>query len=613
MSEWKGRVKDSAAGNEKIAKEKETVRKARKKKETFMKKGYMKTSPCPHCPGLFANEVMKFVGFRGNIDSNGVCHIDPKGKKHEGEAFPPPVDKNRHYVGILRYELEIMTLIFLFSNIYGDRVAIAILMPRGHGKTYMNAWMDQIKMKWFLQNIMMLSETSARLKVGNWIYQWALRNGYLKDPESFARINTYQHFELINDTRMDIYKYMKEDLVGEHNYVLSLDDVVKRNWKHKPTDNERAKEHWSSNINYIIRSALYVYGTRKFEGDPLEHIIDSIEDCIVIKLSPFIRCPHDNMNEDGTYDPCDICRDDAMLAPELHTYDDLMKKMRENYESWYAEMMQNPHPMEGGMVDKQDCLYVKRPFFTDIQMVGIGVDSTENEMDSNDMVGIVSCTMGGRDEPEFTFILEDVRKMPYRSYTDKDGNFHKGIMETITDHVKFIQRVYPNVVIIIAIEIQGGGKYIIREARKDYKTFPWFKYVIGDRDKSKKKIEDINQLGIRHSKEKKMRVFSELQFPIKKHQVRFSEILYGSELLTQICSFPNGRFDDGADAAGMIKDELLKLFRANYEHKESMSMIDRIREQQAKKQFTHRAQPWLAVQEQAKRTAQMKNRKRRIL
>ncbi len=412
---------------------------------------------------------------------------------------------------------------------------------------------------------------------------------------------------------MDIYKFMKEDLVGEHNYVLSLDDVVKRNWKHKPTDNERAKEHWSSNINYIIRSALYIFGTRKFEGDPLEHIIESIDDCIVIKLSPFIRCEHDNMNEDGTYDPCEICRDKALLAPEIHNYDDLMKKMRENYESWYAEMMQNPHAMEGGMVDKQDCLYVPRPFFTDIQLVGIGIDSTENEMDSNDMVGITFCVMGGGDEPVFTFVLEDIRKMPYRSYTDRDGNFHKGIMETITEQYTFLRQHYPAIPIIIAIEIQGGGKYIIREARKEYKTFPWFKYIIGERDKSKKKFEDINQLGIRHSKNKKMRVFSELQFPIKHHQIQFAEYLYGTELLTQICSFPNGRFDDGPDSAGMIKDELLKLFKPNYEHKPRQTAMERIREVKAKEKFNKSGKPWLAVQEQAQRNARNNERKRRII
>ena len=35
---------------------------------------YVERVKCPHCPGLYANEIMKFVGFRGSIDKKGICH-----------------------------------------------------------------------------------------------------------------------------------------------------------------------------------------------------------------------------------------------------------------------------------------------------------------------------------------------------------------------------------------------------------------------------------------------------------------------------------------------------------------------------------------------------------
>lgn len=620
LSEWNGTKTKSSEATESIIKERKAKEQKIKLKRAQTKIPWEKKVKCPHCPGLFANEMKKFIGYTGYEDKQGICHLVRGGQEHHGEAFPAPVDKNRVYLGVLGYEIEIMTLMFLLTNIYGDKTAIAILMPRGHGKTYMNAWMDQFYLKYFQQNIMMLSETNARLKVGNWIYVWALRNDYLKDPEQFARKNTYHHFELVNGSRMDIYKFMKEDLVGEHNYILSLDDVVKRNWKHKPTDNERAIEHWSSNVNYIMRAALYIYGTRKFEGDPLQHMIETIDELIVIKKSPFIACPHDNKNEDGTYDPCDICRDDALLAPELHTYDGLIKKMKENYESWYAEMMQNPHPMEGGMVDKQDLMWINRPYHSEVQMVGIGVDSTENELDSHDMVGIVSCVMGEeyneRDKPTgsplFTFTEADVRKMPYESFEDKDGVFHKGIMNTISEQVKFLELNYPGKVLIVAIERQGGGLYIIKEARKNPTRWWWVKYLIGDRDKSKKKFQDENAIGILHTTEKKTRVFSELRHPIKKHQVRFAHNLAGSVFVKQVCSFPKGKFDDGPDAGGTIKDELYKRFAPAYHRRPRKTALEKIREKQRKNAWELQRAPWEAQKRSAIRNQQIqaKNKSR---
>ncbi|MFW9971325.1 MAG: hypothetical protein ACFFDF_14120 [Candidatus Odinarchaeota archaeon] len=581
---------------------------------------------CPHCPGVYANEVMKFVGFRGNVDKNGICHLDIKGKEFQGEAWPPPVvpvrsenranlmrltGKNREelgsrfYLGILQYEVEYMTLIFILRLMGYEN--IALLIARGMGKTYIFAWDDQLGLKHFNRNVMMLSETNARKKVGNWIYVWALRNKYLKDPEKFARKSTYQHFELVNGARMDIYQYSNEELVGEHDYLLKMDDIVKRKWREKPTENQKMIDHFQSNINFIIRSGLELAGTRKFEGDVLEHIITTVEDMIVIKQSPFIECPHGNLNDDGTYDPCDICKDLCLLAPEIHGYDGLIKKMYEDFEKWYAEMMQNPKTMKGGMVEEEDIIYVKRAHWVELSHIVIGVDSTEADLDSTDMCGIVSCGMyKGTEVPEFVFLDADVRKMPFRNLYKKDKHtgekklISRGIIETIDLFCRNYEKEFPNVHILIAIERKGGGLFIIKEARNN--KLWWFSKVIGEKKKDKKGVDLPTRYGIDHSKEKVARVFSELRYPIKEAQVKFYEGLFGSILVQQICTFPKGKYDDGADAAGMAKDEALKRWTPPteiYKPRELFQMEKR--EQKAIEDFKLRSEPYLADQQKALR------------
>ena len=586
---------------------------------------YNKLVKCPHCPGLYANEVMKFVGFRGNVDKNGVCTLDMAGGEYPGEAWPPPIVPvrrenrdnlmrltgktreeigSRFFIGILKYEVELMSLLFTLRGMGYEN--IALLMARGMGKTYIFDWDDQIGLKHFNRNIMMLSETNARKKVGNWIYVWALRNKYLKDPEKFARKSTYQHFELLNGSRMDIYKFSDEDLVGEHDYVLKMDDIVKRKWRERPTENQKMIDHFQSNINFIIRSGMEICGTRKFEGDVLEHIIENVEDLVLIKQSPFIKCPHGNRNDDGTYDPCDICKDACLLAPEIHGYEGLMKKMYEDFEKWFAEMMQNPHPMKGGMVDEEDIIYIPKPHWTKTKAICIGVDSTEADLDSVDMCGVVSCAMlKDTKVPEFIFLDADVRKMPFRNLYERDKNNKKklkarGILETIGFLVDFYEKNYPNVQILIAIERQGGGLFIIKEARQA--KLWWFKYVIFEVDKSTRGYDVKKKYGITHTKEKTGRIFSELRYPIKEQQVKFAENLFGSLFIQQVCTFPKGKYDDGVDAGGMAKDELAKRWYSIEDSGKPRELVKyEKKEAKASEDFKKMQRPWLADKEKLRK------------
>lgn len=619
-----------------------------KKKEKKQKKEpdfrrYEERVPCPHCPGMYANEITKFIGFRGELHKKRhpkgsmveVAFLDIKGEVCEGEAFPRPVvpvSRNRnldnlmrltgkteqeighkYYIGILRYEIEIMTLIFTLREMGYEN--IQVLMPRGHGKTYMECWESQIDMKWFQENIMLLSETNARLKVGNWIYVWALQNGYLKDPEKFARKMTYQHFVLLNEARMDIYKFSKEELVGEHDYKIKLDDTVKKKWRSRPTENEKMIEHFQSNINMIIRTGLEDFGTRKYEGDPLQHRHEHIKDIVVIKRSPFIKCPHENLNSQDTYDPCSICGDLALLAPEIHGYYDLIDKMEEDYDAWYSEMMQDPHPKEGGMVEERDICYKRMPFFADTKLVGIGVDVAENWDDSllADMSAVITCAMSFEVEEDkkqhrrFTFLTEDVRRMPFRTTVDKHDHETRGIIETIDKAVKFLQENFINVSIIIAIERNGPGIVLIEQILREWRDWPWYRKIISSKTEAVKWIKQGKAnvpLGISHPTEKIPRINSELRHSIKQGQTRFTYNLEDTTFMTQLLSFPKGKHDDGPDAGGMIKDELNKRWTThhNRDPKEDPDLT-RVK-RNAKAKFQDMEEPWKKIQASASRKNQ---------
>ncbi|MBD3196094.1 MAG: hypothetical protein GF317_13635 [Candidatus Lokiarchaeota archaeon] len=596
---------------------------------------------------VFRNELIKFVGFRGYIDNEGWCHLDLHGPKHEGEAYPPPiVPITKHnkdnlirltgkrekelgtqfYLGILPYEVDIMVDMFVLRE-WGHR-NIMVLMSRGQGKTYINSWDNQMGLKWFDQNIMMLSSTNAKLKIGNWTYLWALRNGYLSNPEKYARKSTYQHFELLNGMRMDIYDFMDEDMVGSHNFKLKLDDIVKKRWKHRPTDNQKAIEHWQSNINYITETGIEIYGTRKFEGDILNHMMKTIADLIVIKRSPFTSCIHNpSVNENGVYDVCHECKDKALLAPEIHSYNELMDKKEEDYDAWHSEMMQNPHRKEGGMVDPADIYYTKQPVFShDIIMGGTGVDCADTLDESNDFVGIVSCVMfkkriERRWTRRFIFYNTDVarrlarnvevkeRKKPCDWVDPTGARIVRGIIETVELHCREFKRRFPEKRYIIAWERNKSGIAILEQALRLYKNkdrveirkgefveLTWPRYAITDKHEAVRWQADRStnaKVGITHHTEKETRVYSELQYSIKDGQVRFTEDLRHTVFMEQLLGFPKSKYDDGPDAAGMIKDELNRKWTPIVDTKPRELIKQEKKEEEWHERFKLQQQPWL--------------------
>jgi len=113
----------------------------------------------------------------------------------------------------------------------------------------------------------------------------------------------------------------------------------------------------------------------------------------------------------------------------------------------------------------------------------------------------------------------------------------------------------------VAIERNNGGISIIEQALREVDIFTFADYICEDsspayRRKRKKSPNTPIRLGITHLKEKVARVFGELQHSIKSHQTVFLQSLFGGTFVEEVVTFPKARYDDGADAGGMIKDEL---------------------------------------------------------
>jgi len=189
--------------------------------------------------------------------------------------------------------------------------------------------------------------------------------------------------------------------------------------------------------------------------------------------------------------------------------------------------------------------------------------------ETSDNTGIVSMVMWSKridnrnKVRRFLILKSDVRKMPIQNVRDKKkGTVRMGIMETIQQHYDYLRRHYPNHTPLVAIERNSGGIVIIDTARRDLQKWRWAKRIVEDpspgyRNKRKLNPDTPIKLGVTHNKEKVSRIFAELQEPIKRGQVEFFEpLMFGSELVEEVVTFPKCKHDDGVDALGMIKDEL---------------------------------------------------------
>jgi len=178
------------------------------------------------------------------------------------------------FLGILNYEVEITTLKYTLKNM--GYTNIMVLMGRGLGKTWMEDWENSIRMKWFGNKILLLSESDAGKDVGDWIHTWAFDNRLIKSTNRGGRGQGYLNFTLHNQATLYVYGYMDKHSLGKHEIQIVGDDMVNLDWQNRPSDEKRARKHWHSNLNHMNRIGFDAWGTRKYEGDLLGHFIKVI-------------------------------------------------------------------------------------------------------------------------------------------------------------------------------------------------------------------------------------------------------------------------------------------------------------------------------------------------
>lgn len=550
-----------------------------------------------------------FKAFCGFKDEHGI--------EHRGEAFPPPINEKGKYLGVLQHELDGFKVAWV--NLVNG---VMFKWPRGFGKTYLATWFMEFTMLFFGFPWMYLSSTEILTDVSFWIYRWASSQKLITTLMKGSKKNTYKSFEMNNGAKMRIYEYMGEELVGQHGWYIAMDDIIKKKWEDRPSDGLKAKRQWLHSISYIRRKGLLIFGTRKYQGDPLEFLETILVDhgMVVEVRTPYIM--------DGVFpdwvplvDP--LTGRELLWVPELYTWEELESKKVTNedpdidpYLAWQSEMMQNPLPRSGGLAELEDLKFVEKvPSFRNTRCLGIGVDLAWTDGVTSDSSAVISCAMSSRivkdvrySRPQvkkaFTMLRASIGRFPIRNrYKDRDNKeLDKfGVLETIQQHWDYLRKYFPGIPIIVAIERNNGGIVIIDQARRAKDEFVFANDIIEDSSPAykKRKAKDPNitvRLGITHSKEKVARVFGELSFPIKSGELVFHMTLYNSDFIEQIITFPRGRFKDGPDAAGMVKDELNKRW-GNFSGRMAKKVLAEFFKKQKMKRFReewvkHNLEPW---------------------
>ena len=530
--------------------------------------------------------------------------LDENGKKVIGRAFPPPIDQKGRYLGVLQHELD------GFKSCWNNlESGVMYKWARGYGKTYLATWFIEFTMFYFGFPWMYLSSTEILSDVAFWIFKWATQEKLIVQSNmKGGKKNTYTSFELITGGRMRIYEYMAEEMVGQHGWYIAMDDIVKKKWQDRPTDGVKAVNQWLWSIDYIRRKGLLIFGTRKYQGDLLE----SLEKFLVPKgLKIEILVPYIMTGNFPDLKPViDVLTGREILSvPELYTWEELeTKKTTADPDdpdidptlAWESEMMQNPMPKTGGLAEPEDIHYKKGiPSFKITRCVGIGVDLAWSESDTSDNSAVISCAMYPESvekqgytrpvvERRFCFLRSTIGRFPIRNRM-KEGKVVKfGILETIQQHWDYLCRYYPSTPKIVAIERNNGGIVVIDQARRDMEKFTFARAICEDSSPAykKRKAKDPNitvRLGITHGTNKVARVFGELSHAIKTGIAQFLETLHFSDFIDQITSFPRGKFKDGPDAGGMIKDELNKRWSNFDVNKIGQLLKDHFKKRKAKR------------------------------
>ena len=478
-----------------------------------------------------------------------------------------------------------------------------------------------------------------------------------------GRKATYQKFGLVNGSRFEIHDINSTSTLVFHGWNIVFDDVISENHKEFPHLQRRTEKKWNSQYSKIRRKKFIMDNTRKFAGDYFDFMINQFEKrgkrfrkrkgtlskkytlCIDLK-TPYVGLAYQGDIEgyrgfSKAMENEQLENDDHQIIAPWYQFEDFEAMKLDDIESFYSEILGIPMKIKGGMVNPEDLKFVKVPIFSHGILMGCtGVDSAQTEDEANDYTAITSAVMHQEqikkeepNYPRFTFYKADILRIlarnvevenendPYDWITEDGVKIRRGIIETVQLHYEVHKSKYPGVPYIVAWERNNAGIALMEQALRSFRMkeeveirkgewvmLTWPRHLItgnpDDAIKWSKEGKANVKLGITHKKNKVVRIYSELQFPIKNRkfenqQVWFDYGLESSLFIEQVLGFPKLKHDDGPDAAGMTKDELFKRFKKirkpgmpRYIIKQEKKM------KQAAEKFRELEQPWLKQQKQ---------------
>lgn len=528
------------------------------------------------------DEFKKFVGY-----------IDEKGNIHRGEAIPEPIDEiTGVYMGIADYQLN-------FILEYRDNHNILMIWARGHGKTWEFTWIIEMCMKYEAERFLYFSLTDVAYTVADWIYIWAQNQQFVVDAETTrankkisGRKSTYQKFTLINGARYEVHGIRTSSTLGYHGWVIMMDDIIDEQHKRLPHLQRALQMKWDHQYSKIRRKKLVMCNTRKFAGDYFDFIIDQFEKKLVLyeakkgvktnKYTLYIshKTPYKNLGYSGgipgyrkftkALERNKIAYDDQkVLAPWFHP-DDFKAMKAENLKSFFAEMIGNPRPLEGGNWQKEDLKFIPgfEPF--DYEAVGIIVDPawTISETAAQSGITMVGLKLQMRENRrQYTVFKSFGKKLKVKKWKDKKtGKEHDGLLDFVERQFQWMYVYFPHVRYkFVIFELASGGQVMVDIATAEGEIYEFAAYIPEEYEGYPKT-------------DKLDRIDSELFDVIKNQDVDFVDTLEEGGLIFQILTFPDCDYYDQVDALALAISYLRKMKTTDINIGEKRKYMDELKQ-----------------------------------
>ena len=437
-----------------------------------------------------------------------VGYIDDKGVIHRGQAIPEPIDEiTGDYVGLVDYQED-------FIIEYRDNTNILTIWFRGGGKTWVITWIIQLSMKYEADKFLYFSLTDIAYTVADWIYIWAQNRGFVIDAETVrapkkisGRKSTYQKFSLVNGARYEVHGIRTSSTLGYHGWILIMDDIIDEQHKRLPHLQKALEMKWDHQYSKIRRKKLVMCNTRKFAGDYFDFIIDQFEKKLKLyeikkgnRLERYIlyishKTPYQELYYSGgvtgyrkflkELENNRIEYDDQLIISPWYHPDDFDAMKAENLKSFYAEMIGNPRPLEGGNWVKEDLVFIPgyEPF--DYEAAGIVVDPawtiTETSATSGiTIVGLKSEMEGDPPRRQYTCFKSWGKKLKVKAWKDKKtGKEYDGLLDFIQRQFDWLYLYFGTHTrsLFVIFELASGGQVIVDIAIAEMDKYGFSAYI----------------------------------------------------------------------------------------------------------------------------------------